>query len=329
MEAKHRIVWIDAARGVGIFLIVLGHTPLPGFVFQYLFSFHVPLFFFISGLLFQKEKFPTWQSFLAHRGRRLLLSYAVFCVLIFLYWIIWGHNTAYEPMGTQPFWGIFYGSNALKFIFTPLWFLPCLFLTENIFYLLEKYFKHAWLIFSIILLAVIGIIYGRLGLPHLPWSFEVMPVALSFYFLGFVSKDYLVKTRIDWFLPLIFMASLIFALLNSRVDLLNHTYGNWFLFYIAALSGIGLIIGFAQLWPGKILQRIGRYALYIFALHQVFLHLLRYLTNQIWPSFNFGEIGKINFLIGLGLTVAAIGCCYLVILIYQKLVLRFDFFQRK
>lgn len=42
-----RISWIDVARGIGIFLIVFGHTSGGGFLTQVLYAFHVPLFFFI------------------------------------------------------------------------------------------------------------------------------------------------------------------------------------------------------------------------------------------------------------------------------------------
>src|SRR5262249_45565737 len=66
VDAQKRIVWVDHAKGIGIFLVVVGHV-LPGlrdasilndtvwdeFVVRFIYSFHMPLFFFIAGLFAQ------------------------------------------------------------------------------------------------------------------------------------------------------------------------------------------------------------------------------------------------------------------------------------
>lgn len=45
-----RIKWIDNARAIGILLVVLGHSLIPASIQTYIYSFHMPLFFFLSGL---------------------------------------------------------------------------------------------------------------------------------------------------------------------------------------------------------------------------------------------------------------------------------------
>lgn len=50
----NRIVWIDTLKALGIIAVVVGHV-VPGTLAKIIFSFHMPLFFFISGFLF-KEK---------------------------------------------------------------------------------------------------------------------------------------------------------------------------------------------------------------------------------------------------------------------------------
>lgn len=57
---KERLNYIDYMKTSGIYLIVLGHMfPCPGTNFIY--SFSVPLFFFISGFLFyQSDSFNTF-----------------------------------------------------------------------------------------------------------------------------------------------------------------------------------------------------------------------------------------------------------------------------
>lgn len=46
---KERVLWIDWIKIIGIYLIVLGHMSAPGNDFIYV--FHVPLFFITSGYL--------------------------------------------------------------------------------------------------------------------------------------------------------------------------------------------------------------------------------------------------------------------------------------
>jgi len=58
-----RIEWADTLKAIGIFFVVLGHNVLPAEMYKYIFSFHVPLFFFISGYLFFPEKFRNFSDF--------------------------------------------------------------------------------------------------------------------------------------------------------------------------------------------------------------------------------------------------------------------------
>lgn len=54
---------IDIAKGVGIFLVVYGHT-IKGTEFRtFLYAFHMPLFFVISGLFFRPVIYPDWPTF--------------------------------------------------------------------------------------------------------------------------------------------------------------------------------------------------------------------------------------------------------------------------
>ena len=47
-----RLEWIDKAKGIGIILVILGHTICPPNIKFWLYSFHMPLFFFLSGYVF-------------------------------------------------------------------------------------------------------------------------------------------------------------------------------------------------------------------------------------------------------------------------------------
>ena len=62
-----RLDWIDIAKGIGIILVVLGHTLVPqvretgfaGFLWIFIYNFHMPLFFFYRGICLKKDFFTT------------------------------------------------------------------------------------------------------------------------------------------------------------------------------------------------------------------------------------------------------------------------------
>ena len=50
-KVKKRVEYIDIAKGIALFLVVWGHlVPDDSTVFRIIFSFHMPLFFILSGM---------------------------------------------------------------------------------------------------------------------------------------------------------------------------------------------------------------------------------------------------------------------------------------
>ena len=54
-KTKQRISWIDVTKGIAIYLVILGHSLIGLKVNDYIFAFHMPLFFIASGLLFREK----------------------------------------------------------------------------------------------------------------------------------------------------------------------------------------------------------------------------------------------------------------------------------
>ena len=53
--------YLDVAKGMALFLVVLGHlVRARGTVFTWIFSFHMMLFFFISGYVFDSDKYVRY-----------------------------------------------------------------------------------------------------------------------------------------------------------------------------------------------------------------------------------------------------------------------------
>lgn len=86
----------DVAKGIGILSVIVGHgsaNPVPLRTFIY--SFHMPLFFIISGFFMKPTQTLTW-DFVKKQMKSLLLPYAISCVLVivgaFLYWVLQGDS---------------------------------------------------------------------------------------------------------------------------------------------------------------------------------------------------------------------------------------------
>lgn len=64
--AQPRIAEIDTARGFGLLLMVLGHIlTLDSRVHSWIYSFHMPLFFFLSGLVLRPSAIADFRGFAA------------------------------------------------------------------------------------------------------------------------------------------------------------------------------------------------------------------------------------------------------------------------
>ena len=134
-----RNVSIDIAKGIGILLVIIGHGAIPSWCKDAIFSFHMPLFFILSGYFFRNE---TPLVRMRKDAKRLLLPYVVTIAVITLYMLI-VHQVIkrdgwYYIINTL--WLGIYPTGApggLNFS-GPVWFLFALFWTKGTFNLIEK-----------------------------------------------------------------------------------------------------------------------------------------------------------------------------------------------
>lgn len=65
MVDSNRIVSFDILKGVGILLVILGHIEIPYMLKIVIYSFHMPLFFFVSGCFFRSI---SWREFILKKS---------------------------------------------------------------------------------------------------------------------------------------------------------------------------------------------------------------------------------------------------------------------
>ncbi len=291
LPSTNRIYWIDNLRALAIILMVFGHTnnseaEIENLV-NYIYSFHMPLFYFISGLTFYPERFKSLKEFLVRKISTLLVPYFFFSLLGF--GLLMSTNHSYfslTALGDALFRIAFADTDLLNFDYDgPLWFLPCLFLVEMELYCIS--FLKKWTQIGVIgLLAALGLVLGP-QFRYIPWTATGALVALLFCWLGFFVKDKLPSLDSSAKLKIILggiTLSVIFCYLNGPVSMAIDAYGNPFFFLLSALGGISyflLLTTYTK--PNRMLSYIGMNSIIIFGLHG---HVLFFLIPKIKASCN-------------------------------------------
>ncbi len=275
-NSSEREEWIDAAKGIGIILVVLGHIWLIGPGQKIINSFHMPLFFFLSGYVFRFERYQGFRQFFSSKMNRILAPYLWFSVITYSYWLIverWVSGNGISPLAA--FLNIFKCQGADRYLphNSALWFLPCLFVVEVLFYCLAKNRTGEYILSLLMLISLFGHSISHWIPENWPWTINIALTGLVFYGMGFLLR------RIDFesglsrrLLALVFGVATAFglylALENTFVIMAACIFGNFFYFYSAAfLNIIGIVAASVLLRKTCWLTFLGQNSLTIFALH--------------------------------------------------------------
>lgn len=176
-----RIIWIDIAKGIAIMLVVVGHAAVSHSLANFIFAFHMPLFFIASGLTTNWNKHNI-KDFCLHKIRYLLLPFALYSVLVLtIKLIILGDcdMKAWLLMGWQGY---------------ALWFVPVLFLSLILARMIASVHNKVYVIVIAILMAMMGGILNHYGV-LLPWTLSTIPYATFLTIMGFIAKPYVQKFK--------------------------------------------------------------------------------------------------------------------------------------
>ena len=261
-----RIKWIDVAKGWGIILVIYGHVTNDYFS-SWLYTFHMPLFFFLSGYFFNPLMKPF--DFFRSKVKRLLLPYVILGIPIF-------------------FIDIHYGFNPLRLLFSfiiqqrasTLWFIGALFMQFVIAYFIYHYISRIIIRWCIVLiLTFFGLFLWRCGVTSLPWNTDVSMVALPFFCLGhdirnksFFHELLCIKSYSKYVFSL-FIINLIGTIIMcnipySQIDLCEAHFSFEPIAYITAFAGIFFVCVISNKFYLKYIAYIGKNSLVFFAWQQ-------------------------------------------------------------
>ena len=280
IQPKQRLNWIDMAKGYGMLLIIAGHLGEYGefnFIKIWFFSFHVPLFFFLSGYVFKDT--DGFFFFLKKKLRSIIVPYFCLGVPIILFKCLWDYRS-----------GSFSADSALKLVIDfliqkrnwAIWFLTCLFILNILFYFAKRLLKTNLLLSLFSVFCVIsGALYYYFGGRFLPWNIDTAFMAFPFFFAGHYYKSqydnfkkyFNKKYRIALFFLLLIAVNVSLCYLNFHIysgrwfNMYDSRYGIIPITYLSAFAGIGSTLIISEITLIKPVRYIGENSILYLAWH--------------------------------------------------------------
>lgn len=255
-----RLSWLDVLKGIGITLVVIGHIYSNQTVFNWLYSFHMPLFFFAAGWVY-KEK--TILTDIQRRIQSIVIPYFSFGCLLLIYWqLIEKRFRSSDISFENSLLGLFSGNYDKLDFNVHLWFLPCFFVTVVLFNILVNICGKR---IAYIVCIFMSLIYVVLPMPELFWGFNRVFKYIGFYAIGTFLAKKVARKVIDKRLRTGIIAGIL-VVVNLLLSYLNLTKG--IMWYITALIGVAGVILISRLInENKILQYLGQISLIILCIH--------------------------------------------------------------
>ena len=288
---ENRLEWIDWMKALGIYLIVLGHFYNVGEKFIYV--FHVPLFFVISGFLNKKE--VDGHLFWKKLWYNLAVPMLIMAVINFAYHsILQFFNGSFSP--TDAYWFVRNVAFGMASGFDSLWFVYTLMLLKIIF----QYCLSRKMFYSLsVVMMVLAYVYTHSDFSGLPFFLNepnaVIDVctAYPFFALGVLLRNY--KQMINALnnkvlLIAAFVCGLFVVALcgtyNGYVGMYSCNYGgNIFLFLMGGVAGTVMIWGLSVLFgcAPMVVTIISRGTIIILGLQKILIDLVwAFVAPSVW-----------------------------------------------
>lgn len=180
-----RVAWVDTLKFLGILAIYVGHFKhTAGKLDEFVFIFHVPLFFFIAGF-FVKPSTKTFLQIIIQKSKQLLIPYLFFFCLYTLYISIY-YNVSFQrvlDMLADFCLGI---RNTLPA--NSLWFFTCLFFVTVMHAGIQKITPHKWhhLVIAVVLHILIQVLpeHNPSQQPSWIWNIDSALYYYIYYIVG-------------------------------------------------------------------------------------------------------------------------------------------------
>ena len=302
-DVGSRDYW-NIVKAIGIICVVFGHscTNFPRAV-NFVYLFHLPLFFFVSGYLWSEEKYGN-DPFLNFAARlrtnygKYIFAAAVFIALhnVFVSTGILINSPVYTVNDIMISMCTSLILNCTELMSSSMWFIPLIILGSTFFTTVVMIARRSArtnsnpnvLKYSIIL--VLSIVLGYLGVYATTrnWGFnyniQIALLIVPFYACAYFAKKLTHQTiegYVKWYfaLPLAVCLWLGMERLGWSVTLGNNTLGNPVAFYAGSFAGIYVCLSLGALlmkagFLRKAMSFVGRYSFEIMAWHLLVIKVI-------------------------------------------------------
>ena len=331
MDSKRRYKEIDMAKGIGIICIVASHV-YPGILFnQILFSFHVPLFFLISG--FTYRYYDNKKAFYGNKSRRILIPYLFFSIISIL--LLWVMNIVL-PLNADTrilpnIAGMFFAnSNSFNMTWnSPLWFLPCMFVSLVLMDFLESMLRRSQRENCIVCRSVViislwtaGIFVNTQRSIYLPLHAETALFLTGFTELGYVLSKYIIRDNagdnngvlkrnmFPQIVCLFVILGTTASCINGWTDVRTHIFGKIpvLLIVSSVCFSFAVLIGTVIIKRCQWLEFLGIHSMAILVMHKFPVMFCKMLIPGAQEVLN-NSGNLFGFFVGLIVTACSIAAC--------------------
>lgn len=286
-----RLDYLDNVKAFAMVMIILGHSALSEFHPQinlWIQSFHVPIYFVISGIIFQRKEKHC--SVVKYNFIKKVKSYLVpFYIFEFIFTSV---ISVILCMG-DPVKAIQYFEESMVRMlmldaYSASWFLPCIFITEIIFI----FERHNWKLRTTIIINIL-LAVAALFVPH--EILIVKTILRSFigvfcFTCGYCLNDMVaaVERRKEtkfFILVIIGIVYCVIVLVNGKTAAFDIEYGNYIFLYLPEIIlGSCLIIRIFSIVANKsitFLTWFGRNTIIVLTTHQSIIEILWVIDGRI------------------------------------------------
>lgn len=289
--------YISIAKAIGIILMVMGHCGIPGIICKLIYQFHMPLFFFASGIFMKSiQDSKSLLMFYKMRFNSIYIKFLCWSLLflflhnIFYYLNIYNSIVLFHGEPSNLYDNYDYIHKAIQIITTmnghellvrSFWFLKQLLLSSiliaTVIFAKNKLFRYKyaeWLLLLLLIsLTQISKAYSW-SIPAI-WDISLVLMSCSFYISGFIFHKFRLLSLFNNYTSLIIATSisLIGLFTLPWTNMLEYTSSTTIPFFLVAYSGIIITLVISRaIEKGKtktIFYYIGQNTMVIFVLHML------------------------------------------------------------
>lgn len=266
---ENRIKYIDTAKGVLIILMLVGHIWNSGVIHDFIYTFHMPAFFIISGMLFcySSSLKKTLGKVVIAKVKALLIPYFFFESFAIVLQIL-----QYGMMMNIK--GYIYEMLSLHLFNGPLWFLWVMFFSEILFFIWHKMCGEYKSTVGYICVVVLVIILQFL--PKYQAYINITTTIMAFFFLlvGYLFYNFFNQQSVLLEIVALLLTVGI-SLVNKGVGMPDYQNGNKVLYIIGAFAGTYFILQFSKLIKIEGIEFYGKNSLILLGTHYPILRLIK------------------------------------------------------